>query len=333
MNSQTRENKNVELVYGLRSGLVVSINDVKQGLDCGCKCPYCCARLVAKKGDIRQHHFAHYDNEDCTYGPETAIHLLAKQVIKDNAFVMLPSSYVKIERQDDIGLTHQYSIYEQERAHALNNIEVEKAFDGFQPDVSAIMDDGQALDIEILVTHAVDKDKARVHAQTDRKMLEIDLSCLPRTSSIQEVTCATLYSAPRRYISERPNINSIIESNLTKVNQSHHSHRKLAALSAKPEDKVLLLGYKFGEGYSPKFNSNFKLGHIYFPKPVQRSSTKNFSVKASGGVELDKRDVDESVLPALEKLNLPALVSLTFEARLSAGNSPKFVVTGIEVDS
>src|SRR5690606_29385080 len=61
------------------------------------------------------------------------------------------------------------------RRVGLRDIEVERSFGTYQPDVYAQDEAGELL-IEIRVTHAVDDRKAaRVQAQ-DRRMVEIDLS-------------------------------------------------------------------------------------------------------------------------------------------------------------
>lgn len=104
MNNQSVELQNVELLFGLKDKKIVSVNDVEQGLDCGCFCPHCNSRLVAKKGSIRQHHFAHYESDDCQHGPETALHRLAKQVIKEHKKVLMPSNYDNYELEDSLGI-------------------------------------------------------------------------------------------------------------------------------------------------------------------------------------------------------------------------------------
>lgn len=69
-----------ELAFGLRDGVQVSITDVERGAACGCVCPACGAPLIAHKGDILVHHFAHAGaGEGCGVGAETNAHLWAKQ--------------------------------------------------------------------------------------------------------------------------------------------------------------------------------------------------------------------------------------------------------------
>ena len=61
------------------------IDDVPNGLECGCICPGCNEKLIAKNdGKIREHHFAHTSNKECITGYQTMIHLLAKAIICNN---------------------------------------------------------------------------------------------------------------------------------------------------------------------------------------------------------------------------------------------------------
>lgn len=39
------------LIYGVRDGKTISIEEVESGLNCGCVCPACGEVLVAKKGN------------------------------------------------------------------------------------------------------------------------------------------------------------------------------------------------------------------------------------------------------------------------------------------
>lgn len=54
--------------FGLRDGSIVTIEDISEserGKKCGCVCPSCGAALIARKGEEREHHFAHDPNHPC----------------------------------------------------------------------------------------------------------------------------------------------------------------------------------------------------------------------------------------------------------------------------
>ena len=86
-----------ELIYGIRTTYneVVHIEDIPKelrGLKCNCVCYRCGRTLVARKGDVLEHHFAHYSDPAGTHqsgdyycdvekANESALHLMAKQII------------------------------------------------------------------------------------------------------------------------------------------------------------------------------------------------------------------------------------------------------------
>ncbi len=337
MTTQSNEINNSELTFALKDGKLVSINDVEQGLDCECLCPYCDSKLVAKKGNIRKHHFAHYDAEDCHLGQETAIHLLAKELIAKHKKIMLPASHLKVLANDIAGYTHESSYFEQSKIIRLKSIKVEAPLKGYQPDLIAVTEDGKGIDIEILVTHAVEEEKAQKQFNSNRLMVEIDLSKLCRNSTLEEIKQAVIYEAPRHYINDGKLI--LKEDNTKKLakevkifNKGHESIKILSALTGESEDKVLLMGYKFGSGYSTKYNSHFTIGHLYYTKPVQTNDTGNFTIQASGGVELSQTDADEKIIAKLKNIQLPALVTLRFEPKMTSGRKMKMVVTDLLIE-
>lgn len=71
------ENK-IPFAIKLDTGEMVSVDEVPSGLDCGCKCPSCDGRLVARKGPKNVHHFGHHDKsqEGCQYAFETSVRLM-----------------------------------------------------------------------------------------------------------------------------------------------------------------------------------------------------------------------------------------------------------------
>ena len=75
----------------------VHIEDVAQnGNLCGCFCPYCHAPLQAKReGKKNQHHFAHISDKECNVSHESALHMLAKEIIAERKAIMVPDYHPK----------------------------------------------------------------------------------------------------------------------------------------------------------------------------------------------------------------------------------------------
>lgn len=74
------------LTYALdSSNKLKHIDAVENGMACGCVCPCCKEKLMAKNGGTkRMHHFAHASGVDCEGAYETMLHLLAKERIQDS---------------------------------------------------------------------------------------------------------------------------------------------------------------------------------------------------------------------------------------------------------
>lgn len=177
--------------FGLRDGRVWAPGEVGKGKACGCICPGCHAPLAAKAQESRRKrpHFAHLTDTGCQTGRETGIHLRAKQLIAERHELVIPAwtgDPIDMPNpphaRDEEGRLHWgRQIDHPMRRVGLRDIEVERSFGTYQPDVYA-RDEVDELLIEIRVTHAVDDRKAaRVQAQ-GRRMVEIDLSQLHRNT-------------------------------------------------------------------------------------------------------------------------------------------------------
>jgi hypothetical protein len=83
-----------QMLHGLDFGLdhtgqMRGVDEVEQGLACNCVCPGCGSPLIAKKGRVRVHHFAH-QGASCTIGAESALHRMAKQIVADERRLVEP---------------------------------------------------------------------------------------------------------------------------------------------------------------------------------------------------------------------------------------------------
>ena len=73
-------------------GKMVHVDDVPRGLACGCVCPCCREKLLARHGDIKEHGFAHHSdnrgaNLDICY--RVVLYKLAEQIIQTRKRFML----------------------------------------------------------------------------------------------------------------------------------------------------------------------------------------------------------------------------------------------------
>jgi len=86
--------------YGLLDGNVMTADVVERGLACRCMCPDCGERLIANHGTgIKQPYFSHESGAECEAAYETALHLLAKEVLAEERRILLPPLKVTVDQQ------------------------------------------------------------------------------------------------------------------------------------------------------------------------------------------------------------------------------------------
>ena len=153
------------LTYALdESEALIHVDDVAKGNNCKCHCPHCGASLCAKNaGKQRQHHFAHAHGHECEGAYESQLHLLAKEILLETRQIMLPPS---LGGAFPTGLVR------------IHNIQVEQWDDKYhiKPDVEGIMDNGERLLIEFLVSHKVDGKRRQTIIDNHLKCIEIDIN-------------------------------------------------------------------------------------------------------------------------------------------------------------
>ena len=184
-----------ELLYALRKtdNKIITISEIPQNLqdrhstEWECVCPFCGKPVYAKKGLKREHHFAHYsDMEKCNiaYANQTALHLMAKQIIAEEKKFAVPPIEIpwedldlKTDNPEVLNYLEEIDIYQYSGAALIScsDCVLEKRLAGIIPDVIAKTKYGDFL-IEIFVSHAVDYEKIAKTEALKLPMLEIDLS-------------------------------------------------------------------------------------------------------------------------------------------------------------
>lgn len=170
----------LRLPYGLREGLLTHVSKVASGLACGCVCPACNEPLVAKKGESRQHHFAHSAGSDCATAVETALHLAAKNILDTSPELVLPAVAARFDgTKGDVLLAP-------EQAYKVDRVELERRAGNTVPDVQVWIR-GRRVAIEVRVTHEVDAAKAARFRTMGLSAIEIDLSLVPRDLALHDI--------------------------------------------------------------------------------------------------------------------------------------------------
>ena len=185
----------IKLQHGLRDGKIIHISELSEserGLKCLCICPSCKVELQARLGKGKKRpHFSH-NNEACDIeiAQQTVLHLLAKEILTENNYIMLPAyvidgsegGFVDYDRSYK-AITDQISSFEVTRvtSYQFDNVVLEKKLSDIVPDILIWRSsNGKKLIIEIAVTHFVDNEKREKIKRLGISALEIDLSQLPK---------------------------------------------------------------------------------------------------------------------------------------------------------
>ena len=163
------------LTYGLKEGTaneLLFIDDAPNGKECGCVCPNCKHKLVAKNGGkggprSKTHHFAHTNgSEECGKGKMTALHILAQKILEERKTILLPEYNTQF-------------VHEKAQLKTFDSVTLEefcKVEDVIlRPDcVCTKEESSESLWVEIYCRHKVDYDKRDEIKTRQKYCVEID---------------------------------------------------------------------------------------------------------------------------------------------------------------
>lgn len=155
--------------YALRNGEPVDIASAPRGLACGCECPACGGRLMAKKGAAKAHHFSHYRMEECPHALETSLHLAAKAILNNAGKIRVPALYLH-------GISKPLA---REKDQYFDQLRQESHLGNIVPDL-LLEKAGKKILVEIAVTHQVDPVKLYKLKKLNLPALEIDAASIYR---------------------------------------------------------------------------------------------------------------------------------------------------------
>jgi len=171
----------LKLPFALRGSELVEVAQVERGLACGCVCPACGHRLIARKGEKTIHHFAHGKSSMCGRAVETALHFAAKEILERRKEIRVPPVFVPA----GAGYGRRFRLYE-EQIVRFDRVQLEKKLDNIVPDVIIELM-GRKMIVEIAVTHFIDEAKHKKLRQLDISTLEVDLSKVNRQISLADL--------------------------------------------------------------------------------------------------------------------------------------------------
>jgi competence protein CoiA len=151
---------------------LVHVKEVERGLACQCRCVVCDEPLIARQGEVRNHHFAHASNrEPCESSHESLLHRYAKQAIIDAMGLVVPVTPA-------IAHFLGCNVGESDRRllQAILPASAEVAVGSIRPDLLLVTTDGVQVAVEIAYSSFCDTLKAAEFERINLPALEIDLS-------------------------------------------------------------------------------------------------------------------------------------------------------------
>jgi competence protein CoiA len=166
----------------------IHVSEAERGLACDCRCAVCGEPVIARQGDVREHHFAHTSNDEaCASSYESDLHRFAKRVIVEANGLVVPVNAAAasvLGLGDDDGLRILL---------ACTGIEEEVAVGDRRPDLLAATTAGASVAIEIAYSSFCDAHKRHDYEDLHLPALEIDLRTFtPNTFDVARVKQALL---------------------------------------------------------------------------------------------------------------------------------------------
>lgn len=170
------------------SNRFVHISEVERGLACNCRCAVCSELVVARLGDVREHHFAHSSSADpCESNYESDLHRFAKRVIVEAGGLVVPVTAAAAQTFG-FGDDQRLSVL-----LACSGIEEEVSIGDRRPDLLATTADGLSVAVEIAYSSFCDEEKRQAYEDMRLPVLEIDLRAfIPVAFDVVEVKRAVL---------------------------------------------------------------------------------------------------------------------------------------------
>lgn len=156
----------IPLLYGLQNDHLVTIDEVASGLDCSCNCPACHEKLIARKGAMTVHHFAHQTKIDCNKGVEASLHRLCKEIIAKEKRLNLPALM--------FGQSQQYQVFPEVEI-PVDAVRLEYMADDMIPDI-IIQSGDNTLVLEITANQRVSPEKKQLLIGRNLAAIEINIT-------------------------------------------------------------------------------------------------------------------------------------------------------------
>ncbi len=262
--------RNPSMTFATRAGTVVHINEVENGLACGCSCPSCGERLMAKQGAKTAHHFAHEGGSECTGGVQTALHLAAKVILTREKRMVLPALCVTASASDADGISHRATASLASKQVVFNEISEEVRFGSVIPDILAKVGE-RMLFVEVAVSHFVDDEKVRRISEVGVATIEIDLSGIADGWDWTSLVDAVVKKADNKIWLFNPKETALIDAARKDAEvKAREANRREVKRKAR-----IALSHEYQRASVPGYQSAIKiLEELYDPKRISEERAR-----------------------------------------------------------
>lgn len=190
---------NVQLAWAIQDDQIKHIDEVENGLKCGCICPQCGDKLIARnKGEIKRSHFAHSNDIFCEGAAETAIHLAAKDIIVSSSEILTPPFDFKPDVLNELSDKRKLDFGEvSNRRFRYEESRDEVTVRNYRPDIELIKAHTKIF-IEITVTNKPKRSKIIDFQKNGELLFEINLEKVTVNHSIDELEEFVLFGKTNR---------------------------------------------------------------------------------------------------------------------------------------
>lgn len=211
------------ITYAYQNHLPVSIDEVDSGLACNCVCPFCKTKLIAKKGNIRIHHFAHVDASECERAYEASLQLMIRDILAKEKRLMLPQVVLRFRSLKEDQIISKAKMID------LDHVQLENTFDAKVPDVVVYVKnrDGSSrrFYIEVQVNDVFDADKKEKIIRSDVSVIRIDVSRYTDTVSYRQMMAILLKDAEDKTWLTNVKVKQIYQKFIQKSETKKFIHR------------------------------------------------------------------------------------------------------------
>ena len=258
------------MTFAILDEKIVHIDEVVNGLACGCSCPSCGERLIAKQGTETAHHFAHKGGSDCAGGIQTALHMAAKKIILRERRMILPALLVEATATDAIGRTHQSVASLPPKEVTFEDIFEETRFGSMIPDIQAKVGD-RMLFIEVAVHHFTDDDKKKKLAKAGIATVEIDLSGMSNGWDWKNLFHAVVERTDTKTWLFNPRASALLDV----ARKDADAKAREAERQETKRKKEIALSHDYQRANIPKFRSAIAmLEELYEPKRMANEKAR-----------------------------------------------------------